>query len=312
MFKNILFATTVSPDCDDAASYAFDMAMKYNAKLYIYHVFGLPSHGYSRFVINVKTGEKETYSKEYDTLVKEEIADTYSELIDQYSNCEIDCTIGAPGTEILRKIKKEKIDAVIMGAHHQVEDAEAIRYRNVTGDTMQRVAKSAPCPVLIISRPFTKNLWNLRNILCGTDFSKASLAAFRFALKFAKVNKSKLHLFHAVDITGRQFGKVPTQSEIEELVNQARNRMEEIYLPEMDGYMKIETAVWEGIPYVEILKYAREQDIDLIAMAHHTGSIFHKKDILGSTIEEVVLRSLCPVASINRMNVLENYEGFLA
>jgi nucleotide-binding universal stress UspA family protein len=312
MFKKILFATTVSPDCDDAASYAFDMAMKYNAKLYIYHVCGVPSHGYSRFVINVKTGEKEAYSKEYDAVVKEEIANTYSDLLDQYGNCEIECVIGAPGTEILRKVKKERIDAVVMGAHHQVEDSEAIRYRNITGDTMQRVAKSARCPVLIISRPYNKNLWNLKNILCGTDFSKASMAAFRFALRFARENKCKFHLFHAIDITGGQFGKVPTQLEIEEMVASASKKIDDTYLTEMEGYMNFETAVWEGIPYVEILKYAREHNIDLISMAHHTGSIFQKKDILGSTIEEVVLRSLCPVASINRMDVLEDYEVFLA
>ncbi|MBU2645287.1 universal stress protein [bacterium] len=312
MFKKILFATTVTPDCEDAACYAFDMAMKYNAKLFLFHVCGTPSHGYSHYVIDVKTGEKETYGEDYDKIVKEQINTTYLDYLDQYGNVEIDCTVGAPSTEILRKVKKEGIDLIIMGAHTQIEDAEALRYRNVTGDTLQKVAKSARCPVLIISRPCKRNLWDLHNILCGTDLTKSSMPPFRFALKFAKENKCKLHLFHAVDITGQQFGKVPSQIEVEQKILDAKAKMKQIYTPEMAGFSNFEMVVWEGIPYMEILKYAREKEIDLIAMAHHAGSIFQKKEILGSTVEEVVLRSACPVASINRMDVLEEYEAFKA
>jgi len=312
MFKNILFATTGKPDCDDAASYAFDMAMKYNAKLFLFHVHGTPSRGYSHYVIDAKTGEKEVYGEEYDKVIMEEISQTYVDLLDQYGNVQIECIIGSPSTEILRKVKKDKIDLIIMGAHTKTKDAKALRYRNVTGATLQKVAKSARCPLLIISRPLSKNLWDLKNILFGTDFTKSSMPAFRFALKFAKENKCKLHLFHSVDITSQQFGKIPSQIEVEQKVDEAKAKMQDIYTNEMDGFTDFKTAIWEGIPYMEILKYARENDIDLISMAHHTGSIFKEKEMLGSTIEEVVIRSMCPVASVNRMDVLASYDAFLA
>ncbi len=312
MFKKILFATTVSPDCDDAAKYAFELAMKLKATLFVYHVFGTPSHGYSQYVINVKTGEKESYSEEYNTLVTDEIRKTYAEHLEKHKDTKIECEVGSASTEILRKIKNDKIDIVIMGAHKQIKDKEALRYRNVIGGTMQKVARASRCPLVIISRPYEKNLWNLKNILCGTDFTKASMPAFRFALKFAQANKCKLHLFHAVDLSSHPNGRPPSQIEIEEKVKEAEFKMKELYEPEMGGYKNVETAIWEGIPYVEILKYAREKDIDLISMAHHTGSIFQKKEVLGSTIEEVVLRSSCPVASINRMDVLEGYQAFLS
>ncbi len=312
MFKNILFATTVTPDCDDAADYAFDMAMKYNAKLHVFHVFGTPSRGYSQFVIDTKTGEKEAVSEEYGTVVKKEIEKVYVESLDQYGNVEIETTVGSTDREILRKVKKDNIDLVIMGAHKQIKDTEALRYRNVTGDTLQKVAKSVRCPVLIISRPYEKNLWDLKNILIGTDLTKSSMPAFRFALKFAKENRCKLHVFHGIDITGQQFGKVPSQLDVEQKIIEAKEKLEEAYVAEMGNHNDFELVVWEGIPYMEILKYARENDIDLIAMSHHAGSIFKEKDHLGSTVEEVVLRSACPVASINRMNVLEGYEAFKA
>ncbi|MCP4756450.1 MAG: universal stress protein [Proteobacteria bacterium] len=310
MFKKILFATTIETDCDDAAMYAFDVAKKFGATLHIFNVFGLPSHGYSRDVINRKTGEKETYSEEYDASVIEDIKETYAEQLEQYENCKIDCTIGVPDTEISRKVRKEGIDLIIMGAHHQTQDPEAIRYRNVAGDTLQKVAKGARCPVIIVSRPYDRHFGDIRNILVGTDLTRASLPAFRFALRLAKHGQSSLHLCHAVDVSGKEPGRIPTQAEVESLIQEADNKLKETYPPEMEGHEDYTTTVSEGIPHVEILKCAREKNADLIVMAHHTGSIFKEKEVLGSTVEEVVLRSACPVASINRVNVLEGYTAF--
>jgi nucleotide-binding universal stress UspA family protein len=311
MFKSILFATTAGSDCDDAASYAFDLAMKYNAPLFVFHVCGLPGRGASHSIIDIKTGETVSYDQgAYEERVIEEVRERYSDLLDSYGNVEIRCTIGDPSIEILRRLKKDNHDLIIMGAHRQVADAKAVRYRNVTGDTLQRVARSAGCPVLIISRPYAKNLWDLRHILCGTDLTKASMPAFRFALKFARENKARLHVFHTLDLTSGRPGKALTQPEIESRLDEARSKMESLYRSELGGYPDVELVVWEGIPYVEILKYARENAVELIAMSHHAGSIFQKKDYLGSTTEEVVLRSACPVVSVNRLEVLEDFSVF--
>ncbi len=65
MFNKILFATTASPTCDDAANVAFDLSEKYNSKLHLFHVLGLPSRGFSPFVQDARTGEDEHMSDEY-------------------------------------------------------------------------------------------------------------------------------------------------------------------------------------------------------------------------------------------------------
>ena len=77
--------------------------------------------------------------------------------------------------------------------------------------------------------------------------------------------------------------------------------MEELYLPELEGFDNYEIEVsGKEAPYVEILKYARDKQADLVVMAHHTREIDPEKAVLGSTVEQVVLRSACPVASVNR------------
>ena len=45
MFEKILFATTASPACDNAAKVAFDLELKWNAKLYLFHVLGSYPNG---------------------------------------------------------------------------------------------------------------------------------------------------------------------------------------------------------------------------------------------------------------------------
>jgi len=307
MFNKILFATTASPTCDNAAKVAFDLEMKWDAKLYVFHVLGIPSRGYSPFVTDVRTGEITEPDPDYIEWVKEEMKNTYDVLLADSENTVIDAAVGIPHREILRKARKENIDLIIMGAHTRNEDVGATRYRNIVGSTMQKVAKSARCPVVIISRPCT-TCWKLfSNIVFGTDFSKAADYAYKWAYGLAREVGAKLHLFHACDINTSAAGVIMGQDEIEDQIQKAKAKIEKRYISKMKGYDNYSVEVREGIPYVEILKFAREKTGDLIVMAHHTREIDPEQAVLGSTVEQVVLRSACPVASVNHPDKVADF-----
>jgi nucleotide-binding universal stress UspA family protein len=299
MFKKILFATTASPTCDNAAKVAFDLELKWDAKLHVFHVLGIPSRGYSPFVTDVRTGELTEPDADYIEWVKEEMKNTYGALLADSDNAVIEATVGVPYREILRKARQEDIDLIIMGSHSRQEDVGATRYRSIAGSTMQKVAKAARCPVVIISRPCT-TCWKLfSNIVFGTDFSKAADHAFKWAYGLAREVSAKIHLFHACEINTGAAGVVMDQAEIEKKIEEARHKIEMRYVKQMNGYDNFEIEVREGIPYVEILKFAREKTGDLIVMAHHTREVDPEDAELGSTVAQVVLRSACPVASVN-------------
>ncbi len=299
MFNKILFATTASPTCDNAAKVAFDLELKWDARLYVFHVLGIPSRGYSPFITDARTGELETPDPDYVDWVIEEMKNTYDVLLRDTEDVAIEAAVGVPYREILRKARKEDIDLIIMGAHTRQEDVGATRYRSIAGSTMQKVAKAARCPVVIISRPCT-TCWKLfSNIVFGTDFSKAADYAYMFAYQLAKEVGAKLHLFHAYKINTDETGQVLGQTEIEKKIERAKAEMQKRYVSKMSEYDNYSLEVREGIPYVEILKFAREKTGDLIVMAHHTREIDPEKAVLGSTVEQVVLRSACPVASVN-------------
>ncbi len=304
MFKKIMFATTASAASDNAAHVAFDLAKKYEADLKVFHVFGMPSRGFSTTVKDMRTGDEIPNDQDYTQWVLEEMKNTYEKQSENVKSLKFETMAGVPHTEILRMARKDGTDLIVMGAHTREEDVGATRYRSVIGSTMQRVARGARCPVLIVSRPCTTCFWYFSNIVFCTDFSKAADSAFKFAFKVANYIGCKIYLFHCLDMSAIAGGKVFEQKEIEEKIAAAKERIEKRYVAEMEGFDNYEIEVLEGIPYIEIVKYSRKVNGDLIIMAHHTKEIDPEQALLGSTVEQVVLRASCPVASVNRPDMV--------
>lgn len=303
MFKKILFATSASPMCDEAAKVAFDLAGKYGSHIKVLHVYGLPSHGFSHQVKEYRSGHAEEVDQEHEALLSAELLASYDSLRGKVAECEVEVRAGVPQTEILRVARKWECDLIVMGAHTRMDETGALRYRNIVGNTMQKVAKSSKAPVLIVSRPCTTCFWYFENIVFGTDLSKASDAAFAFALKAAKESGARLYIFHALALEGMGVGIPEDQVSVEGRLAKVRATIEARYLATTDDYDNIAVEVWEGIPYVEILKFSRERKGDLIVMAHHGKRIDEDPD-MGSTVEQVVLRSSCPVVSVNHNDML--------
>ena len=298
MFQSILFATSATEVCDHAARVAFEMARRYGAELTLLHILGVPSRGYSQEVRDVKTGEMVPVDDEYRQWVEEEIRTHYASQLDGYDRVRIELAQGHPHREILRYLRKNRSDLVVMGG---TTDPEASVYKKVmAGSTLHYVAKHAPCPVLVVARMAASFWGGISNIVYGTDFSKASDAAFEFALKTARALDCELHLFHAVDISSVHGGKLMEQELIEADIRAARNRIRGRYVKQLGDFKNYSVEVWEGLPYVEIVKYAREKQADLIVMAHHAREADADNVRLGSNMEQVLMRANCPVLSVNR------------
>ncbi|MES9994801.1 universal stress protein [Desulfovibrio aminophilus] len=299
MFEKILFATTASPTCDDAAKVAFELSRKNHSRLSVFHVFGLPSRGFGLEYRDVRTGDRVEGDENLVGLVLEEMKQYYEKQAKDHPGCSFEALVGEPHTEILRKARKEDVNLIIMGAHNRPEDIGASRHRAIAGSTMQKVAKSARCPVLIVSRPCVTCWSYFANIVVATDFSKASDYAFQFARNVAADIGCTLHLFHCVDLSAENELHAPNQAAIEAKVREAEEKMQAKYVANMGEFDNFTITIREGTPHVEVLKFARESKADLVVMAHHTREVDPEKALLGSTVEQVVLRSACPVLSVN-------------
>jgi nucleotide-binding universal stress UspA family protein len=300
MFEKILFATSATEVCDHAARVAFDMAARYGARITIFHVLGVPTRGFSQVVLDVKTGEQVAIDDEYIAWVKEEIRTYYAKQLETAGEWEIKVAIGFPHREILRVARSDNPDLIVMGGSAGEEDAVAVYRKSMVGSSVQRVAKATHLPLLVVNRPAASFWGGMSRIVFGTDFSKSSDSAFAFACKLARNLKAELHIFHALDITSLQLGKTMSQDQIESNIREALRRIYGRYIKGgIEGVEQYAYDVWEGIPFIEIVKYARENHADLIVMAHHTRKADAEDTRLGSNIEQVIVRAGCPVVSIH-------------
>jgi nucleotide-binding universal stress UspA family protein len=143
----------------------------------------------------------------------------------------------------------------------------------------------------------------IRHILCPTDFSDLSLYALGYARSFAERNDATLHCLHVVDDAYQYMvsmgpDTVPIGPPTEDLIGAAEVQMKEFVDRHLVGVgFPVVTSVVSGRPFLEIIGYARDNDVDMIVIGTH-GRSGLKHVLLGSVAEKVVRKAPCPVLSI--------------
>jgi nucleotide-binding universal stress UspA family protein len=299
MFNKILFATCNLEACDPAARMAFDIAQKYNAHIYVFHVLGIPTHGYSQLVIDLTTGEEVTLDENYYDLVKEELSAYCDRVLKNTQKYSFEVTVGYPHREILRFARHINPDLIVMGGSTGDIDVSVYK-KSITGSTFQRVAKVSSCPVLVVNRP-AASFWNdFSNVVFGTDFSTAADAAFEFASRLVQELGCIFHLFHAIDITCNKMNKFYKNESIEKQTRKAKQKILNKYVPLLGEFKQYSVEVEKGIPSVEIVKYAGEKHADLIVLPYVAKKTKVDDTPLGNIVEQVIDRADCPVVSVNQ------------
>jgi nucleotide-binding universal stress UspA family protein len=140
----------------------------------------------------------------------------------------------------------------------------------------------------------------LTTILVPSDFSECSDAALRYGLELARRFDARLHLLHVVQdpLTqpwAAEGFSAPLFEAVEKWQREAKARLAAaIPLSDVGRVTVSATVAW---PYAEILRYAAENDVDLIVMGTHGRSgVSHM--LLGSIAEKVVRHAPCPVLTV--------------
>jgi nucleotide-binding universal stress UspA family protein len=142
----------------------------------------------------------------------------------------------------------------------------------------------------------------LARILYPTDFSDLSLVALKYAKSFAEQYHAQLHCLHVVDEAYQYWMTmgpegVPMGPDIHQMLDIAERQMKEFVAEHIEDHPRIISRVITGKPFVEIIRYAREEEIDMIVIATH-GRSGLKYVMLGSVAERVVRKAPCPVLTV--------------
>ncbi len=143
----------------------------------------------------------------------------------------------------------------------------------------------------------------LQKILCPLDFSENSLEALKYATHTALREDATLYLIHIVDSRVYDYGGpiyepvIPAKKS--KIDPAAKDRLRDKLLEKVPKEIqdRVEMVISFGVPFVEIIRAARDYDVDLIVMGTQ-GRTGVSHILIGSVAERVVRKAPCPVLTV--------------
>lgn len=134
-------------------------------------------------------------------------------------------------------------------------------------------------------------------ILAPTDFSEHSALALDMAMDMAP-SGATIILCHVVEDAPLTYGyigvAVPTQEVLARLAQEAERELQAFKPKTAKPDVLLERRVVHGNSYLEIVRMAEENSVDLIVLGTH-GRSGLKHFLLGSVAEKVLRKAPCPV-----------------
>jgi len=293
--ETILCATDFSELSNEGVRYAIDLAKETQASLIICHIVDMTAMVvYGDAYVNYLESQNASV-----VFAEEEIARLMGGQSIRWQAC---VRTGHTADEIASLAAEKSIDLAVVATH-----GRAGMKRLVLGSVTERLMRILDCPIMVIrpddaqATPRRGGL-GLPRIMVGCDFSSHSMEAFRYGTSLAQEFESELHLVHVVEPMAYKdllmSNPAGAGGFYHNLNARLKEKVENMVSEEMATWCTVKTALPGGYPDVELVRYARENAIDLVAMGMR-GRGMVESLLLGSTTDRVVRHSPCTVLSVS-------------
>ncbi len=152
----------------------------------------------------------------------------------------------------------------------------------------------------------------IEKILVGVDLSEYSTLAIEYAVELAKASNAEILLLNVLnqrDINGVKMASAyyPNEINIDRFITDSKTeRYNAIRTLVKEKFFEVKSAmsihVTAGVPFEEILNFARDQNVDMIVIGNKgRGNL--SRTLFGSNAEKVFRHARVPVVSVrNRDN----------
>jgi nucleotide-binding universal stress UspA family protein len=139
-----------------------------------------------------------------------------------------------------------------------------------------------------------------RRILVPVDFGELSRPALKEAVALAQYSGASVTLLHVYEYSlfGLDGGPTSTIDAARQLRQAAEDSLRELVALYVSQKVQIISVLREGLPWTEVLRYAKESGADLIVLGTH-GRRGLPRALLGSVAEKIVRSARIPVLTIH-------------
>jgi len=141
----------------------------------------------------------------------------------------------------------------------------------------------------------------LKKVLVPTDFSDSARHALTYGISFAKEYGAELVLLHVVENLTVGYASdlfpVPMAEVFQEISGYAKAELARLGEEARGRGVTVQELVVQGKPSVEIIRFAAENQVDMIVLGTHGKGVLDQA-LFGSTTERVVRRAPCPVLTV--------------
>lgn len=281
MFEEILLPVDGSENGRAAIAHAGAIAHAFGSTVHVLRVVD------ERALDNAEAGDEQEEAAE--RLVGSVAEELEKDGVDAVTHV----TTAIPRDGIVEYAAERGVDLVVLGSHGRTEVP-----RYLLGSVAEGVVRLSDVPVLTVP-PGDKGaaFAPYRTLLVPTDGSPESAVALDPAAALATAFDAGLHALSVVATTplGVDIRSSVLFEDLEESAETALEKFEE--RARAAGVSPVETAIAHGTPATEIVRYADDNDVDLVAMGTHgRGGI--ERYLLGSVTERVLRTSPVPVLTV--------------
>jgi nucleotide-binding universal stress UspA family protein len=278
--REILFATDLSPEADQAFEHVRSLADRFGASVTMFHVAEVPDHRFAHWAFahghevwdHAEKLARECLERRAATLTAK-----HSVVLERNSSA---------SRGVLDMIRTLRPDLTVMATHGREGLAHAL-----LGSVTERVVQRSFRPILCVREPDHGGVLPYRRILVPTDLSPVSRFAFPMAALFARTFGAEVVGIHVVSprslatlsgIPAVELPVVPTEASLWSFLQ-----------ADFDGASLV-AQVHEGSVWDRICHTARVEKADLIVMSTRGHDSLGDR-IVGSNTERVVRHAPCPV-----------------
>jgi nucleotide-binding universal stress UspA family protein len=160
------------------------------------------------------------------------------------------------------------------------------------GATALKVIRRSPIPVMVARRK--DGPLKIENILVPTDLYNIASKDLLFTAELAGYLDLNITSLNIVEIGNKKYPPEVVERLRGNSYNNLTKKVDEANLGiKINTVVKAEKNACHGI-----VKYASENDIDLIFMNTYGGGEFRREEFIGSVAERVIQEAPCPVISV--------------